>query len=118
MSQARGWSFGFVGGVLITARKTIPGTGFCQDPPRIPLFWPVRPPSGVARAGRIYTFAPWPKAQAVCAGRAGNQVKRMPNRVVVGAQWGDEGKAKVVDFLTEEADVVIRFQGGANAGHT
>ncbi len=42
----------------------------------------------------------------------------MPNRVVVGAQWGDEGKAKVVDFLTEEADLVIRFQGGANAGHT
>ncbi|HLP41828.1 MAG TPA: adenylosuccinate synthase [Fibrobacteria bacterium] len=42
----------------------------------------------------------------------------MPNRVVVGAQWGDEGKAKIVDFLTEEADVVIRFQGGANAGHT
>jgi adenylosuccinate synthase len=42
----------------------------------------------------------------------------MTNRVVVGAQWGDEGKAKVVDFLTEEADYVIRFQGGANAGHT
>ena len=42
----------------------------------------------------------------------------MPNRVVVGAQWGDEGKAKIVDFLTEEADMVIRFQGGANAGHT
>ncbi|MDB5104022.1 MAG: adenylosuccinate synthetase [Fibrobacteres bacterium] len=42
----------------------------------------------------------------------------MPNRVVVGAQWGDEGKAKIVDFLTEEADLVIRFQGGANAGHT
>ncbi len=42
----------------------------------------------------------------------------MPNRVVVGAQWGDEGKAKIVDFLTEDADVVIRFQGGANAGHT
>ncbi len=42
----------------------------------------------------------------------------MPNRVVVGAQWGDEGKAKIVDFLTEEADWVIRFQGGANAGHT
>jgi adenylosuccinate synthase len=36
----------------------------------------------------------------------------------VGAQWGDEGKAKIVDFLTEEADMVIRFQGGANAGHT
>ncbi len=42
----------------------------------------------------------------------------MPNRIVVGAQWGDEGKAKIVDFLTEEADLVIRFQGGANAGHT
>jgi len=42
----------------------------------------------------------------------------MPNRVIVGAQWGDEGKAKIVDFLTEEADLVIRFQGGANAGHT
>jgi adenylosuccinate synthase len=42
----------------------------------------------------------------------------MANRVVVGSQWGDEGKAKVVDFLTEEADYVIRFQGGANAGHT
>ena len=42
----------------------------------------------------------------------------MANRIVVGAQWGDEGKAKVVDYLTEESDVVIRFQGGANAGHT
>lgn len=42
----------------------------------------------------------------------------MPNRIVVGAQWGDEGKAKVVDYLTEDADLVIRFQGGANAGHT
>jgi adenylosuccinate synthase len=42
----------------------------------------------------------------------------MSNRIIVGAQWGDEGKAKIVDFLTEEADLVIRFQGGANAGHT
>ncbi len=42
----------------------------------------------------------------------------MANRVVVGAQWGDEGKAKIVDFLTNYADMVIRFQGGANAGHT
>lgn len=42
----------------------------------------------------------------------------MANRVVVGSQWGDEGKAKIVDFLTEYADFVIRFQGGANAGHT
>ena len=42
----------------------------------------------------------------------------MPNVVVVGAQWGDEGKGKVVDLLTQHADVVVRFQGGNNAGHT
>ncbi len=42
----------------------------------------------------------------------------MPNVVVVGAQWGDEGKGKVVDLLTRDADVVVRFQGGNNAGHT
>ncbi len=42
----------------------------------------------------------------------------MSNVVVVGAQWGDEGKGKVVDLLTEFADVVVRYQGGANAGHT
>jgi len=44
--------------------------------------------------------------------------KEMPNRVVVGTQWGDEGKGKIVDLLTEDADVVARFSGGANAGHT
>lgn len=42
----------------------------------------------------------------------------MANRVVIGTQWGDEGKAKIVDFLTRFSDYVIRFQGGANAGHT
>ncbi|MDR0516079.1 MAG: adenylosuccinate synthase [Fibromonadaceae bacterium] len=42
----------------------------------------------------------------------------MPNRVIIGSQWGDEGKAKIVDFLTIEADIIVRFQGGANAGHT
>ena len=42
----------------------------------------------------------------------------MPLLVVVGAQWGDEGKGKVVDYLTEDADLVVRFQGGNNAGHT
>jgi adenylosuccinate synthase len=42
----------------------------------------------------------------------------MPNVVVVGAQWGDEGKGKIVDLLTASADVVVRFQGGNNAGHT
>jgi adenylosuccinate synthase len=42
----------------------------------------------------------------------------MANVVVVGAQWGDEGKGKIVDWLSVEADVVVRFQGGHNAGHT
>jgi len=43
---------------------------------------------------------------------------RMPSVVVVGAQWGDEGKGKVTDFLARQADVVVRYQGGSNAGHT
>ena len=42
----------------------------------------------------------------------------MPNVAVIGAQWGDEGKGKVVDWLASRADVVVRFQGGHNAGHT
>ena len=42
----------------------------------------------------------------------------MPNTIVLGSQWGDEGKGKVVDILAAEMDMVIRFQGGANAGHT
>jgi len=42
----------------------------------------------------------------------------MANIIVVGTQWGDEGKGKIVDLLTTEADMVVRYQGGANAGHT
>ena len=42
----------------------------------------------------------------------------MPGIVIVGAQWGDEGKGKVTDLLAEQADAVVRFQGGNNAGHT
>ena len=42
----------------------------------------------------------------------------MANVIVVGSQWGDEGKGKIVDWLSERADVVVRFQGGDNAGHT
>ena len=42
----------------------------------------------------------------------------MANTVLVGAQWGDEGKGKVIDVLTAEADLVVRYQGGSNAGHT
>ncbi len=42
----------------------------------------------------------------------------MPTIVIIGAQWGDEGKGKIVDYLTEKCDYVVRFQGGCNAGHT
>ena len=42
----------------------------------------------------------------------------MKNIVVLGSQWGDEGKGKIVDLLTENCDAVVRFQGGHNAGHT
>ena len=42
----------------------------------------------------------------------------MENTVVIGAQWGDEGKAKITDLLAEKADLIIRYQGGCNAGHT
>ena len=42
----------------------------------------------------------------------------MPNIVVVGTQWGDEGKGKVVDILTPHVNVVVRYAGGNNAGHT
>ncbi len=42
----------------------------------------------------------------------------MTNTLLIGAQWGDEGKGKIVDFLSRDADVVVRYQGGSNAGHT
>ena len=42
----------------------------------------------------------------------------MPNTVIVGAQWGDEGKGKVIDIYSKNSDVVVRYQGGNNAGHT
>src|SRR5947207_3535622 len=48
----------------------------------------------------------------------GTDLTHMPGIVIVGAQWGDEGKGKVTDLLAEQADVVVRFQGGNNAGHT
>ena len=40
------------------------------------------------------------------------------NTVIVGVQWGDEGKGKIMDILTKEADYIVRYQGGNNAGHT
>ena len=40
------------------------------------------------------------------------------NTVLIGSQWGDEGKGKIIDVLTDKADLVVRYQGGSNAGHT
>src|SRR5574341_155445 len=42
----------------------------------------------------------------------------MANVAIIGAQWGDEGKGKIVDIFTRDADIIVRFQGGNNAGHT
>ena len=42
----------------------------------------------------------------------------MSSVVVIGAQWGDEGKGKIVDYLAQKADAVVRYSGGSNAGHT
>ena len=42
----------------------------------------------------------------------------MGNLVIIGAQWGDEGKGKIVDILARDANIVVRYQGGSNAGHT
>ena len=42
----------------------------------------------------------------------------MSCKVVIGTQWGDEGKAKMIDYFTRDSDIVVRYQGGANAGHT
>jgi adenylosuccinate synthase len=67
------------------------------------------------QAASLYRQNGPPRAAAGPFGRQGDQ---MSSVVVLGAQWGDEGKGKVVDLLTEFADVVVRFQGGNNAGHT
>ena len=50
--------------------------------------------------------------------KQGQQAVRGRNVVIVGAQWGDEGKGKIVDYYTESAQVVVRYAGGPNAGHT
>src|SRR6202049_2011904 len=52
------------------------------------------------------------------SGRRRRETLLMANVVVVGSRWGDEGKGKIVDWLSEQADIVVRFQGGHNAGHT
>src|SRR5262245_997194 len=53
-----------------------------------------------------------------CSVASSPYTSRVPSTVIVGAQWGDEGKGKIVDLLAQEADYVCRYQGGPNAGHT
>jgi adenylosuccinate synthase len=60
----------------------------------------------------------FPRPDLFTAGPHKKRESAMANVVVVGSQWGDEGKGKIVDWLSEQADVVVRFQGGHNAGHT
>ena len=45
-------------------------------------------------------------------------VKKLKNSIYIGAQWGDEGKGRIIDLVSEDYDVIARFQGGSNAGHT
>src|SRR5256885_6467967 len=78
--------------------------------------------TGLASVGG-YSNAPFAGRFLLGAGGAGGAGGAMfgPKThcvVVVGAQWGDEGKGKIVDVLAERADLVVRYQGGANAGHT
>ena len=65
--------------------------------------------------GRPYHDAP---ALAIVPARVFFESLPMGNLVVIGAQWGDEGKGKIVDILARDADAVVRYQGGSNAGHT
>src|SRR5476649_1121471 len=58
---------------------------------------------------------PW---RARCVGKIFCRFNFMANTILVGAQWGDEGKGKIIDVLTGKADIVVRSQGGNNAGHT
>ena len=59
--------------------------------------------------------APYITRRCAAALQAGNT---MANTVIIGAQWGDEGKGKIVDMLSAQSRVIVRFQGGNNAGHT
>ena len=77
-------------------------------------------PNGTARSrsnggGRNWTLAPQAPRSAGASSHRGFD---LGNVTVIGAQWGDEGKGKIVDWLASRADMVVRFQGGHNAGHT
>jgi adenylosuccinate synthase len=94
--------------------KTAPSR-FCPGPcPHLYSGRPIVYPSPAIRPGSS-SFSLTP---GFCAFEDQGKRSLMANVVVVGAQWGDEGKGKIVDWLSVGADVVVRFQGGHNAGHT
>ena len=67
---------------------------------------------------RITAFCPQYHNKLSCDSRSITRVKDLKNTAVVGLQWGDEGKGKIVDLLTSQHDVIVRYNGGANAGHS
>jgi adenylosuccinate synthase len=73
---------------------------------------------GGKRRAAIFPVSLGQAARYIGTGFPRKRSGQMANVVVVGAQWGDEGKGKIVDWLSERADVICRFQGGHNAGHT
>ena len=116
------------GGLVYSAPSSRPARGQSRDggdhhcprearrPPRETgshLRPPGPPECPRAVAGDVYPRTPAPPGVLSCPGRA-----LMPATVIVGLQWGDEGKGKTTDFLAEHVAVVVRYQGGDNAGHT
>src|SRR5947209_7166741 len=75
-----------------------------------------RPPAGSAASRERFTWTPAPTT-ASAQPRSGI-LATVPATVIVGAQWGDEGKGKIVDLLARDSDLVCRYNGGPNAGHT
>ena len=105
------------------SRVRDPGARACREGrarPRAAARAPGASDAASETHARIAIVGPSPCQPTIpsAVGRACFRESCMANVVVVGAQWGDEGKGKIVDLLTQDADVVVRFQGGNNAGHT
>src|ERR1700676_3844147 len=80
-------------------------------PDSLPLF-------GVAKCFRLVSLGEPFGGLAYALLEANARISHVPGTCVIGLQWGDEAKGKIVDLLTEQHDIVVRYQGGANAGHT
>ena len=84
----------------------------------VPAGGDLRPPAAVLRRGQAPARVRGRGAYRLTGQTPPYTSEAMPGIVIVGAQWGDEGKGKITDLLAEQADAVVRFQGGNNAGHT